>query len=326
MRDAGDPDGDGLIEYQSRSGRSLRNQGWKDSENAIQFADGELARGPIALVEVQGYAYRARRELASVLAWMGAEREADELDAEASTVRALVRERYWRPGTAGRPGYFTLALDGEKRPVDAVASNMGHLLWSEVPDRDQAAQVAAHLTGAELASGWGVRTLSSEMAGFNPISYHLGSVWPHDTVIACEGLRRYGLDAAALGLASNLLDALAAFDHRLPELFGGQPREPGDIPVPYPTACRPQAWAAGAALSLVPLLLGLEVDVPGGVVSLAPALPPGMSRLEVSGIPLPSGILSLAHDDGGTKLIDVPDGMSVRVRPRPVRPGSPPAP
>lgn len=194
MRGPGDPDGDGLLEYRAAGARSLSNQSWKDSENAVQFPDGSLADGPIAMAEVQGYAYRARRELAEVLRHLGDDREAAALDEEAGILRDLIRDRYWISGTDGEPGLFALALDGHKHQVGSVASNMAHLLWCDVPSHDEAEQVGRHLAGPEMASGWGLRTLSRRMAGFNPISYHVGSVWPHDTALACEGLRRYGLD------------------------------------------------------------------------------------------------------------------------------------
>jgi glycogen debranching enzyme len=154
------------------------------------------------------------------------------------------------------------------------------------------------------------------MAGYNPISYHVGSVWPHDTAIACEGLRRYGLDQAAMRLVGDLIDALALFEDRLPELFGGHPRAESEFPVPYPTACRPQAWAAGVPLSFVPLLLGLEPNVPAETVSLNPVLPPAVSSLEVRGIPLPAGRLSVAFDAQGTHIIEAPDALRVELRPR----------
>lgn len=162
-----------------------------------------------------------------------------------------------------------------------------------------------------MSSGWGLRTLSAKMAGYNPISYHLGSVWPHDTLIACEGLRRYGLDDVAMRLVGELLDALAIFDDRLPELFGGHRREPDDFPVPYPTACRPQAWAAGVPLAIVALCLGLQPDVPAGTVTLNPVLPKGLHRLEVHGIPFPGGALSVTHDGHATLVIETPHGLRV---------------
>jgi glycogen debranching enzyme len=218
-----------------------------------------------------------------------------------------------------------MALDGHKRPVASVASNMGHLLWTDVPTMDEAGQVASHLTSEAMASGWGLRTLSSEMAGFNPLSYHVGSVWPHDTAIACEGLRRYGLDEAALRLAGELAAASRAFDHTLPELFGGHARGEAPFPIPYPTACRPQAWAAGVPLALVPTLLGLEPRVPDGVIALNPVLPASIDRLEVRGIPFPTGRLSVALEPGGVRLIEVPQGLSVELRPPAEPAGAQPA-
>ncbi|MBA2324630.1 MAG: glycosyltransferase [Pseudonocardiales bacterium] len=316
LRGPADPDRDGLVEYSPNGPRSLVNQGWKDSENAVQFADGRLADPPIAVVEVQGYAYRARQELASVLAHLGQRAEAADLTAEADQLRELIRRRYWRPGTGAEPGSFAMALDGDKQQVDSIASNMAHLLWCGVPSQSEAEQVAARLTGPALASGWGLRTLSDEMAGFNPISYHVGSVWPHDTVLACEGLRRYQLDEAAMALVGDLLDALAIFDDRLPELFGGHRREPGDFPVPYPTACRPQAWAAGVPLAIVALCLGLQPDTPAGSVSLDPVLPRNVRRLEAHGIQLPGGELSGIHDAQGTKTITAPPGLRIELAAR----------
>jgi glycogen debranching enzyme len=313
IRGDADPDDDGLIEYRPTSPRSLINQGWKDSANSVQFADGRLAEPPIAIVEVQGYAYRARRELAAVLAWLGEEREAEELTAEADAQRVLVRERFWCDGGEG-PGFFALALDGGKARVDSVASNMAHLLWCGVPSNEEAEQVASHLTGEAMASGWGLRTLSRTMAGFNPISYHVGSVWPHDTGIACEGLRRYGLDREALALAGALIDALALFDDRLPELFGGHSRAESRFPVPYPTACRPQAWAAGVPLDFAALFLGVEPFIPGNTISLSPILPPGLESLEVRGIPFPSGHLSVAIDRDGARVIEAPSGVEIALR------------
>jgi glycogen debranching enzyme len=313
LRGPGDPDRDGLIEYAPTGPRSLVNQGWKDSENGVQFADGRLARPPIAIVEVQGYAYRARRELAAVLSHLGHHAEANDLVADAEQLRELIRWRYWQPGADGAPGSFALALDQDKRQVDSITSNMAHLLWCGVPSQQEAEQVAAQLASPAMASGWGLRTLSEKMAGYNPISYHVGSVWPHDTIIACEGLRRYGLDDVAMRLVGDLLDALAIFDDRLPELFGGHRREPGDFPVPYPTACRPQAWAAGVPLAIVALCLGLQPDVPAGIVSLNPVLPRGLHRIEVHGISFPGGELSVAHDDDGTKVIETPHNLQVEL-------------
>ena len=313
IRGPGDPDGDGFLEYRPAGPRSLSNQSWKDSENAIQHPDGRLAVGPIATVEVQGYAYRARRELAEVLAAMGEDEEAADLVAEAEALRREIRARYWLPGDGGRPGFFALALDGAKRPVDSVASNMGHLLWCGVPSDEEAAQVAEHLAGEGLASGWGLRTLSARMAGFNPISYHAGSVWPHDTAIACEGLRRYGLDEAATRLAADVIDAMPFFAGRLPELHGGHDRGPDDVPIPYPNACSPQAWAAAVPPSLVTVLLGLEPDVPRRRLSIDPVLTRNLRSLEVRNVRFPAGELSIDVDDRGPRLLAVPPGMVIEL-------------
>jgi glycogen debranching enzyme len=191
---------------------------------------------------------------------------------------------------------------------------MGHLLWCDVPSHDEAAQAARHLAGPAMASGWGLRTLARGMRGFNPISYHVGSVWPHDTALACEGMRRYGLDEPALAMADDLIAAMALFDHRLPELFGGHDREPGGAPTPYPTACRPQAWAAGVPLQLATMFIGLAPDVPAGRLDLAPRLPPGLDTLEVRGIAFPGGPLSVRVErEGGTRILEIPPGLSVSV-------------
>ncbi len=251
-----------------------------------------------------------------MLAQLGHDAEAADLMAEADGLRELIRRRFWRPGAGGAPGSFAMALDRDKRQVDSISSNMAHLLWCGVPSQEEAEQVAAHLASPAMAGGWGLRTLSDGMSGFNPISYHLGSVWPHDTVIACEGLRRYGLDEPAMRLAGDLLDALAVFDDRLPELFGGHRREPGDFPVPYPTACRPQAWAAGVPLAIVALCLGLDPNVPARAVSLNPALPRGVTRIEALGIQLAGGELSVVHDGDGTRMISTPAGLHVGIAAR----------
>ncbi|HSJ73470.1 MAG TPA: hypothetical protein VK904_04065, partial [Miltoncostaeaceae bacterium] len=208
-----------------------------------------------------------------------------------------------------------------KRRVESVASNMGHLLWCGVPAPEEARQVAEHLTGPAMASGWGLRTLSSGMAGFNPISYHAGSVWPHDTAIACEGLRRYGLDGAALRLAADLIEAAGQFGGRLPELYGGHARAPGDVPIPYPSACRPQAWAAAVPPSLAVVLLGLEPDVPRGRIVIDPALPQNLRSLDVRNVRFPGGVLSVDVDRQGPRLLSVPAGCVVELG-RPLRPSA----
>ncbi len=317
LRTWGDPDGDGFLEYAPTGERTLANQGWKDSANAIQHPDGSLAHGAIAVVEAQGYAYRGRRELAAILTWLGHDNEAADLNAEADELRRAICERFWSPGTATTPGFFALALDGDKQQVASIASNMGHLLWCGVPTNEQAEQVAEHLAGPALSSGWGLRTLSDDMAGYNPISYHAGSVWPHDTAIAIDGLRRYGLEHAALSLTQDLIDACEIFELMLPELFGGHRRDRRSIPVPYAAACRPQAWAAGVPLCLIPVLLGLEPLIPDGTISLNPILPDAMDLISVRGLPFPSGPLSVAISREDSRIIALPPGVRIEFTARP---------
>lgn len=256
MRTYGDPDGDGYLEYPGRTDRGLRNQGWKDSWDAIQFADGTIAEGPIALAEVQGYTYRALLDAAELFRAAGEEAEAASMRREAAALAERFRCDFWLEEV----GYPALALDGEKRRVDAVASNAGHLLWTGILSPEQEALVARRIVSPELFSGWGIRTLATSNRGFKPVSYHVGSVWPHDTAIAIAGLARAGFPGEALTLASGLLDAAPHFSYRLPELFSGFPRDAFGFPVGYPTTSSPQAWAAASVLLLIRVLLELEPD------------------------------------------------------------------
>ncbi len=307
------PGDDGFLRYGTDSATGLRNHGWMDSPDAITFADGLRAQGPVALVEVQGYAYRARRELAAVLAGLGDTTSASALVDEAAHLRDAIRQRFWIPRRGETPGYFAVALDGDDRPVDGIGSNMGHLLWCDVPSSDEAAEVARHLGSDQMASGWGLRTLGAGMAGFDPQSYHRGSVWPHDTLITCEGLRRYGHDALAMRLAGDLIDALAAFDGQLPELYGGEPRGRAAAPTPYPTACQPQAWAAGVSFGLVALALGIAPDIPGGSVTFRPATPRGLTHLDLSDVPLADGRLSLTLAGNSVTVRGSTNGLAVHI-------------
>ncbi len=278
----GDRDADGLVEYQRSTDRGLVNQGWKDSHDAISSADGRAARGPIALIEVQAYvygAYRARAHLASVL---GDHAGARTWAGKAERLRAAVDEAFWLPDR----GHYALALDGSKEPVDALASNQGHCLWTGLATGERARQVAEHLLGPEMFTGWGVRTLATTAARYNPVSYHNGSVWPHDNALLLAGLVRAGLVDHAHRLAEGLLDAAAAFGGRMPELFCGFDREDVPVPVPYPTSCSPQAWAAATPLGLLTALLGLDPCVPHERRVAAPVLPPAWGRVEVRGLPL----------------------------------------
>jgi len=253
----GDPDGDGYLEYETRSPKGLRNQGWKDSWNAILFADGRLAEPPIATCEIQGYAYDARRRVARLarVCWNDDDL-AERLERDAAALRERFDRDFWLP----ERGHYALALDRDKRPVDALTSNVGHLLWSGIVPKPRAQAVRDRLMAPDMFSGWGIRTMSSQDAGYNPIEYHDGTVWPHDTAIVAEGLRRYGFREDAGRLAWALFEAAEEFDYRLPEVFAGFDRETTMVAVEYPTASSPQAWAAAAPLLAIRTLLGLDAE------------------------------------------------------------------
>ena len=238
----GDADGDGFLEYVDASGRGLANQGWKDSADSVRFADGRIAKGPVALCEVQGYAYEAAIGGAELLEAFGRS-GAEAYRAWAASLADRFRAEFWCGEVDSR--YPAMALDGDKVRVDAVTSNIGHLLGTGLLDADEEALVARRVAASELDSGLGLRTMSSGSAGYSPLSYHCGSVWPHDTAIVIAGLRRCGRADEAAGLVEGLLAASLAFGHRLPELWSGEGR-----PVPYPAACRPQAWSAAAAVTV----------------------------------------------------------------------------
>ena len=257
--ESGDRDGDGFVEFERRTPRGLAVQSWKDSADSQRFADGRAAVGPIAPVEVQGYVVDAKRRIAELAraAWAD-DALAARLEAEAEHLARRIDEVFWVEREGG--GTYALALDGEKRPVDASTSNAGHLLWSGVPSPERARALARTLLGPELFSGWGIRTMSTADAAFSPISYHNGTVWPHDTAICAWGLARYGLWDEAFLLCERLISAATRFDHALPEVFAGFPRDGTPFPIAYPTPARPQAWAAGAPLLLLRVLLGIEPD------------------------------------------------------------------
>ncbi|MDP2728511.1 MAG: glycogen debranching N-terminal domain-containing protein [Dehalococcoidia bacterium] len=253
----GDVDGDGFVEYVPQLRQGLRNQGWKDSHDAILFADGRSPDGPIALCEVQGYVYDAKVRLAELYQEIENTSRATQLRDQATALKRSFNEVFWMPDE----GYFALALDGGKRQVNSIASNPGHCLWSGIVTEDRSRAVAERLLSRDMFSGWGVRTLSSKMRAYNPISYHNGSVWPHDCSIVAAGLIRYGFIEEAEQLIRGVLEASRYFpQHRLPELFAGYPRQKGSFPVHYPDANSPQAWAAGAVVLMTQLLFWLAPD------------------------------------------------------------------
>jgi glycogen debranching enzyme len=257
----GDLDGDGYIEYRTRNPRTgVVNQCWKDSWNSILHPDGTLATGPPAVCEIQGYAYDARRRAARLARDCWGDRAlAERLDSDADALRKQFNRDFWVEDA----GFYALALDGDKRPVPTLASDMGHLLWSGIVPEENAGSVVEHLMGDRLFSGWGVRTVADGQLAYNPVEYHNGTVWPHDTSLIAAGLARYGYRREAGRLAVATLEAARHFGYRLPEVFVGYEREITHIPVAYPTACSPQAWATGAPLLMMRVLLGLEPTTAG---------------------------------------------------------------
>ncbi|MGI8459913.1 MAG: glycogen debranching N-terminal domain-containing protein [Propionibacteriaceae bacterium] len=275
LRDFGDSDGDGFLEYVDAGGRGLTNQGWKDSADAVQFRDGRLASGPIALCEVQGYAHHAARAGADLLEAFG--RPAGPWREWAARLSEQFAARFWVEDDRGR--YPAVALDADKTPVDSLTSNIGHLLGTGLLTDAESRLVAERLVSPQLTSGYGLHTLATDSAGYWPLSYHGGTVWTHDTAIAISGLRRAGFSTEAGVLIEGLLAAAEGFGYRMPELHAGDAAAAGR-PVPYPAACRPQAWSAAAAVSVLTDVLGLHPD-PGSGRLLADPLPSaGAVRVE----------------------------------------------
>ncbi|MFC0033300.1 glycogen debranching N-terminal domain-containing protein [Micromonospora chaiyaphumensis] len=277
----GDLLGDGYVRYLRRNEHSgVANQGWKDSPEAICYADGRLPGPPLATCELQGYAYDAKlRGARMAREFWGDPAYADRLEGEA----AALRERFNRDFWIADRGYYALALDGDGRQVDALASNMGHLLWSGIVPADRAAQVAAHLVGPRLFSGWGIRTLATGQERYNPLGYHVGAVWPFDNALITWGLRRYGFAEEAGRIAEAIVDVSGYFHGRLPEAFAGYPRELTEYPVRYPTANNPQAMATAAPFLLLRALLGLETV--GEHLLMAPRVPARFGRVELLDVP-----------------------------------------
>jgi glycogen debranching enzyme len=304
MRDYADPDGDGFLEYRDESGHGLTNQGWKDSPDAVQWPDGRLAEGSIALCEVQGYAYAAAVAGAELLTAFG--QDGSYWSRWAAELQRRFRDSYWTDG------YPAIALDGSKRPVTGPASNMGHLLGTGLLDAAEEQAVADLLASADLDSGFGLRTLSRRAKGFNPLGYHTGSVWPHDTAMAVQGLYAAGHPVTATSYVRGLTTAAEAFDYRLPELYGGLGNEHERTPTPYPLACRPQAWAAASAIAVLVAALGVSPDVPGGSVRIRPADPFPWRRLEVNGLQIGADVLSLRVEDGDLTILESPPQLRIR--------------
>ena len=298
----GDRDGDGFVEYERRTERGLENQSWKDSGDSQRFADGRLAKTPIAPCEVQGYVYDAKLRTAQLAreVWRDSAL-ADRLEREAAELKQRFDEAYW---VEERGGYYALALDRDKNKVDSMCSNMGHLLWSGIVPEERAGAVVDRLMGDDLWSGWGVRTMSASDAAYNPLSYHNGTVWPHDNSLIAAGLARYGRWPEAHRIIRVTLAAAHHFAYQLPEVFAGLHRSETGFPIAYPTAARPQAWAAGAPVLLLQLLLGLSPDHRNHrLVSVAPdELPSWAGSVRLSGVRAFDQLWDVHLEDGHVRV------------------------
>ncbi|MDQ3043567.1 MAG: amylo-alpha-1,6-glucosidase [Chloroflexota bacterium] len=305
IQEYGDTDGDGLVEYQTagRRGAGVSQKGWKDSYDSLHHPDGTSATGNIALVEVQGYVYAAYARLAETAAFFGDPTWAATLRENAKEIRALIEERFWME----EEGFYAQALDNEKRQVQAISSNPGHLLYCRVPSPERAQALATRFDAPDINSGWGIRTLSSQMPNYNPMSYHNGSVWPHDNSLIAAGLSAYGHHEIANRITTALLEASVSMPLvRLPELYCGFAREgtSSDAPVPYPVSCSPQAWASAAAPLLIWAMLGLEVDLTRRRLTINPSFPAWLSTITLGGIEVmgETCAVSVSRSDDGYTL------------------------
>lgn len=308
----GDRDRDGYVEYQRHNPDGLANQGWKDSWDAIRFADGRPAEPPIALCEVQGYTYAAYVARAHFAREAGDDATYRRWAAKAHDLRERFNRDFWLDDI----GTYALGLDRDKQPIDAVASNVGHCLWTGIIDADRAGSVADRLLADDMFTGYGIRTLASSMAAYNPVSYHNGSVWPHDNAICAAGLARYGYTDHAHRIIAAQLDVAVANHGSLPELFAGFDRSELGTPAAYPTSCNPQAWAAAAPLLWLRTMLRLDPWIDRQQIWLAPASIPGLDRIHVNGIRIGDHALDITVVDGEADVRGV-DGLRVVTRPRP---------
>lgn len=303
----GDRDGDGFVEYERNQETGLANQGWKDSWDGIRYADGRVADAPIALCEVQAYVYGAYRARAYIAEVAGDVATVDRWTRRADDLKEAFDAAFWLESL----GTYAIGLDSEKRPIDSVASNVGHCLWAGIVPEHRAARLAEILTSPAMFSGWGIRTLAADNPGFNPLSYHCGSVWPHDTAIAVAGLHRYRFDEEAELIRSALLDAGQAFGGRLPELFAGFDRSELPSPITYPASCSPQAWAAASSLLLIRTMIGLEPDLPNERIGLRRALAAGPAGVRAERVPLGQTRVTIDADPAGIEVDGLDSGIVI---------------
>lgn len=296
----GDIDGDGFLEYEQKTAQGLSNQGWKDSKDSIFHSDGSLAEGPIALVEVQGYVYSAKLEAARIARALGHKDKAESLEQEAEKLRQHFEEAFWCEDL----GTYALALDGKKRPCRVKTSNAGQALFGGIVAHERAARVVSNLMQRDAFSGWGIRTLNTGEKRYNPMSYHNGSVWPHDNSLIGQGFARYGFKDEILKIFSGLFDAVQSMNMRPPELFCGFPRRPGSGPTLYPVACSPQAWASGAPLMLLQACLGMTLDAPRNEVRFErPLLPEFVDDIRIRNLRLGANSIDLLLQRHGREVV-----------------------
>lgn len=305
MERHGDRDDDGFVEYHRQSADGLLHQSWRDSDDAVFHADGSLAQGPIALCEVQGYAYAALKAGATLATVLGQPKRASQLAHQAEDLQKRFEQAFWCEDQST----YALALDGDKEPCQVRASNAGQCLFTGIAGAERAWRVARTLLSPEFYSGWGIRTIAASEVRYNPMAYHNGSIWPHDNALIAHGLARYGLGEMALQVLTGMFEAGLFFDlHRMPELFCGFPQNAGEGPVLYPVACAPQAWSAASVFLLIQACLGLEIDGPGGRICFTrPRLPASLGELRIHNLEVAGATVDLLltryHDDVGVNVL-----------------------
>ncbi|HEY5422802.1 MAG TPA: amylo-alpha-1,6-glucosidase, partial [Ilumatobacteraceae bacterium] len=306
MHEYGDRDGDGYIEYLKTSERGLTNQGWKDSADGIRYHDGRIAQAPLALCEVQAYAYAAHRARAAIARRLNQ----PEMVARHTELAADLKVRFNRDFWIDEYGWYAVALGPDKEPVDSLTSNIGHCLWAGIVDEDRAPLVAKNLLSTPMWNGWGIRTLAEDERAYDPMSYHCGTVWPHDGALCAAGLRAYGFDDEALMVAQGLLEASGAWNGRLPECFSGLDRADVETPIPFPTSCSPQAWAAATPFLLLRTMLGLEPNDDHGL-TIDPIPGAIEDDLLFAGVRLVDRRFNIRIDDGDVTIRELGEAATM---------------
>jgi len=305
ISESGDVDGDGFIEYERSFSNSLFNQGWKDSGDGIRFSDGSLPEPPIALCEVQAYTYAAYQTRARLAEQQKDEKLSQKWSEKAQQIRTKFNEDFWIP----EKGWFAVGLDGDKKQIDSLTSNIGHCLWTGIVDEDKAPEVAKHLMSDQMFNGWGIRTMASDTTGYNPTGYHTGSVWPHDSAIVAAGLMRYGFVEESHRIMMSLLDLSRNSSWRLPELTAGFSKDEFAKPIAYPASCSPQAWSAASTLMILRWILRIDPWCSRGRVWIDPVLPEGVERLKIDNIRLAGNRISIEVEGTDVQVTGLPPGI-----------------